>query len=174
MTSVLRGVMTAALWLGAISPVWAQQGRRGLRFSMTTGVSSSVAELAPTRPAGIGFEVQPEWRTSGGFGIGVGFRYVTYRAVPDHGALFLEVKKVWNGPSIQPFVGMRGGLFGGGDVGGDDGFFGLVAGPVAGFEKPLTPGVSLQVAATALELAPLFASRQTMVGLHVGIVLGPD
>jgi hypothetical protein len=172
MRTTFRGVALAAgLAFGVAGSARAQRPLGGFRVTFGGGLVSSLAEVAPTRPVGIGFEVQPEWRSRGGFGLGVGFRYVSYPGVPNHGSLYLEAKKIWNAPPIRPLVGLRAGVFSGGDQGGDDPFIGVVGGPVLGFEKPLSPSATLQVAATLLETVALFRGLQGMYALHVGVVV---
>ncbi len=162
--------LAATLAFGVAGSVHAQGKPAGFRVTFGAGLVSSLAEVAPRRPVGIGFEVQPEWRSRGGFGLGVGFRYVTYPGIPNHGSLYLEAKRVWNTPALRPLAGLRAGVFGGGDRGGDDPFIGLLGGPVLGFEKPLSPSATLQVTATLLETVALYRDPAGMYGLHVGLV----
>ena len=167
-------ILKPAAGLGTIALLTvtaAAQGQSGLRATVSTGIFPSLTQVAPVDPIGIGLEFTPEWRWRSGVGIGVGFRYVVYSGVPNHGSLFLEAKWVAASGTIRPILGLRAGLFGGGDDGVDEGYFGVQAGPMVGFEKPISPNTSLVILGTALGTAGVYRSAQLMPGLQFGVAV---
>lgn len=166
--SVRRLVFLVAIL--ALGPATAE-AQKGFRLGLSAGVFEPLTEVAATNPVGLGVEVNPEWRTAGGFGLGLGFRYVVYAGVPDHGALHLDVKKTWTTGRVRPVIGLRFGAFAGGDRGGDDPFIGVQAGPLLGIEAPLSERVSFTATASALGMAPLFRGIGLFPGLQAGIVI---
>jgi len=164
-------LVVAAFQAGSSTQAQAQTAR-GLRLAISAGAFGSLTQLASTNDVGLGGEITPEFRFGSGIGVGVGFRYVRYPEVRDHGAIHLDLRKTWSGTRpVAPVVGLRITAFYGGDDEGDDPYLGVGAGPLAGFERRLGPRTSVQVLGTILAINAIFRSPQVLPGIQVGVVL---
>lgn len=144
----------------------------GLGLTVSAGIARSLAELANPRPdIGWSFEIQPEWRSRGGFGLGVGFRHTTYADVPDRDAVYFEVRYTEPREGLRPSIALRGGGFHGGDTQGDDPYIGLEIGPIGGLEAPLSRSAAIRVEAYAWGVLALFRGARVLPGVQVGLVL---
>ncbi|MFN0180988.1 MAG: hypothetical protein ACKVZ0_19455 [Gemmatimonadales bacterium] len=143
----------------------------GVRFGIAAGAFSPLTQLSAARPIGLGVDVAPEWRSRGGFGVSVGFRYIRYSEVPDHRALSIDARKYFRGGGAQPIVGLRLTGFVGGDTEGDDPFIGIGVGPVGGIEWAVGDRVALQVVGSVLAVQALYRNAQALAGLQIGMVI---
>ncbi|MGE0442376.1 MAG: hypothetical protein AB7L66_02165 [Gemmatimonadales bacterium] len=160
---ILAGGVIAAL--ASAEPAEAQ----GPGLLMGLAMGPSLTEFLAANPVGVGAVIKPEWRFSNGTGIGIGLRFLVYRGVPNHGLLFVELGRMATSGTVRPVFAIRAGLFSGGDRGADDSYLGGQAGPLLGFEHPLSPDASLHVAGTLLATQALHRDFRWVGGLEAGI-----
>lgn len=169
----VRVIFQTALALALVAPAAAAQG---FRFVVSTGVHNSTVRHASFRPPlGASVEATAHIGLGSGFSLGPGFRYIGYDRVADRCVVFADFRYTArarsSGTGLRPIVGLRAGVFAGGDEGGDDPYIGFEGGPIFGTLIPLGKRADLQLLGSLMAARALFGGVRAYGGLQIGVAL---